>query len=313
MSKKTLIVGGAGYIGGKVTDLMDAMGRRVVVSDNLLYEDRYTKQIDFRYEDAESLNYQEINKRFCCIVWLAGIVGDAACRVNTDRTKIVNVDAVKRLVDSFSGHIIFTSTCSVYGENDQMCVEETRVNPLSLYAETKYEAEQYILRNRKDVASVFRLGTVFGAGDSHARPRFDLILNNMVREAVIRKRVTIGNQTQWRPIVHVSDVARMIYRAVQTPFFGLYNLVGNNVTVSQLANLVASLLDAEVVIEDGQFEDARSYQADSQKLKNAIKYIPHKSIQEGIQEIAVEIRTGRIPNPYSISYDNAAFLRTIWK
>jgi nucleoside-diphosphate-sugar epimerase len=67
-------------------------------------------------------------------VWLAGLVGDGACAVNHNLTKALNVDSVKWLVDNFRGKIVFPSTCSVYGMNNDLIEESAEPNPLSLYA-----------------------------------------------------------------------------------------------------------------------------------------------------------------------------------
>ena len=47
MSKKILIVGGAGYIGGYMTDLLLKKGHDVTVFDSLMYEDRFLKPDNF--------------------------------------------------------------------------------------------------------------------------------------------------------------------------------------------------------------------------------------------------------------------------
>lgn len=310
---KILIVGGAGYIGGKTVDVLDAFGYDFWVIDSLLYEDKFLKQVRFQQQDVLDLNIKEINESFDCVVWLAGIVGDAACQVNPTITRAVNVDAVKKLVDNFQGRIIFTSTCSVYGKNSQVCTEETPVNPLSLYGETKYEAEQYILRNRPNTSTVFRLGTVFGMGDNHSRPRFDLIVNNMVRSAIKNGIVSVGEEEQWRPHVHVGDVARSIYRTISAPFYGLYNLVAENTTSRQLADKVVTVVqEAKVVVREGTFEDDRSYRASCDKLKQNVGFHPHRTLQQGIEDVANAIKTGRIKDPYNVLYDNAAYLAKVW-
>ena len=72
---------------------------------------------------------------------------DAACAVNEELTESVNYDSVKWLVDSYKGKIVFASTCSVYGINNDLLDENSSTNPLSLYAETKLRAEKYIIEN----------------------------------------------------------------------------------------------------------------------------------------------------------------------
>ena len=142
--KNIIIVGGSGYIGGYLTDIL-TNEFNVTVADNLLYENRFLKNVDFINIDIKNYdeNLKNIISQYDIIVWLAAIVGDGACEVDKRITKIVNEDSVKWLVDTFPNKkIIFTSTCSVYGVNNDIIDENATPNPLSTYAETKLNAEQ---------------------------------------------------------------------------------------------------------------------------------------------------------------------------
>src|SRR5574344_2970908 len=113
--KKMLIVGGAGYLGGYMTDLfLNKEGYDVTVYDNLLYETRYMKNVNFIYgdiRDKEKLG--KIINNYDIVVWLAALVGDGACAINTALTEEINYNCVKWLVDNYKGTIVFTSTCAV--------------------------------------------------------------------------------------------------------------------------------------------------------------------------------------------------------
>jgi nucleoside-diphosphate-sugar epimerase len=139
MNKKVLIVGGAGYIGGFLTDHLLENNYEVTVYDNLLYESRYMKKNKFIYGDIRDENkLSSIIHEHDVVVWLAGLVGDGACSVNPKLTISLNIDTVRWLVDNYKGKIIFPSTCSVYGVNNDLIEEEAIPSPLSLYAGTKF-------------------------------------------------------------------------------------------------------------------------------------------------------------------------------
>jgi nucleoside-diphosphate-sugar epimerase len=105
---KVLVVGGAGYIGGFLTDHLREVGHDVAVYDNLLFEDRFLKDCSFIYGDIrDTEKLSSIVRSFDVVVWLAGLVGDGACAVNHGLTKALNVDSVKWLVDNFRGKIVF--------------------------------------------------------------------------------------------------------------------------------------------------------------------------------------------------------------
>ena len=170
-----LVVGGAGYIGGALTDRLMESQHNIRVYDGLVYEESYRKPVDFVMGDVREWDRIRPQLKWAdVVVWLAALVGDGACALNPDLTVDVNELAVKRLAEGFDGRTIFMSTCSVYGAQDGILSEDSPVNPLSLYAATKLNAEPY-LRDRS--ALIFRLGTLFGVGDFFSRIRLDLVVN----------------------------------------------------------------------------------------------------------------------------------------
>src|SRR5436190_827524 len=140
-----LIVGGAGYVGGTITDLIG--GVNVCVYDSLCFEDEYLKPgVEFVRGDIRDENLL----RKCldwadAVIWLAAHVGDGACTVDPAVSLHINRDCVAFLSCHFDGRIIFMSTCSVYGVQNGILTEDSPVNPLSLYAASKLEAEQFLL------------------------------------------------------------------------------------------------------------------------------------------------------------------------
>ena len=190
---KILILGGAGYIGGYLTDLLAQNGYEVAVYDNLLYETRFLKNIKFIYGDVrDHEKLSSIINDFNIIIALAAIVGDEACAISPAVTRAVNVDSIKWLADNFKGKIIFASSCSVYGANNYIMDEAADLNPLSLYAETKIESENIILNSPNGNGHlIFRFGTIFGAGDAYSRLRFDLVVNTLTMKAAVSEPLKI--------------------------------------------------------------------------------------------------------------------------
>ena len=144
VSTKILIVGGAGYLGGGLTDFMMKTSHDFLVYDLILYEDSYRKKVPFVYGDIRDHNKLKKYLDWAdVVVWLAAIVGDPACALRDDLTNEINRDSLVYLRDSFKGRIIFMSTCSVYGAGEAILNEESIVQPLSLYARTKLETEKF--------------------------------------------------------------------------------------------------------------------------------------------------------------------------
>jgi len=309
--KKTLIVGGCGYIGGFLTDYLTQNDYNVTVYDNLLFETRYLKKTNFIFGDIR--DYKKLKKivnNYDIIVWLAGLVGDGACSVNPELTKHLNVDTVKWLVDNYNGKIVFPSTCSVYGMNNNLISESAEPNPLSLYAATKLEAERYVLKNKTN-SLVFRLGTLFGLGDRHSRMRLDLVSNILSMKAALGKPLTVFGGEQWRPLLHVRDVSTAILHGLDNDISGLYNLSYKNYVISDLAGEIKKQIpDCNVSYTDMKFEDLRNYRVTNDKYLST-GWIPTYSLEDGIKQIISLIKEGRIKDVADLVYSNAAYMRKL--
>jgi nucleoside-diphosphate-sugar epimerase len=309
--KKVLIVGGCGYIGGYLTDLM-AREYHVTVYDNLLYEERFLKNVSFIFGDIrDTEKLSKILPKFDIVVWLAAIVGDGACAVDPAYTQVINTDSVKFLVDNYKGKIIFTSTCSVYGINNDLIDENATPNPLSIYASTKLAAERYILENAKDPL-VFRLGTLFGLGDEHSRIRLDLVANILTKRAVRCETLKVFGGEQWRPLLHVRDVSTAIMHGLGNNISGLYNLSLGNYTIRQLADEIVSIVDngAKVEYVEMSFEDQRNYRVKGDAYY-AKQWKPKFSLRDGIMELKKVFTESRIKDMNNPVYSNEAFMKIL--
>ncbi len=311
MKNKILIVGGAGYIGGFLTDYLIENRLDVTVYDNLLFETRYLKENKFIYGDIrDTKKLSSIVNDYKVVVWLAGLVGDGACAVNPELTKALNVDTVKWLVDNFSGKIIFPSTCSVYGMNNDLITEGATPKPLSLYAATKLEAEKYVLKNATKPL-VFRLGTLFGLGDRHSRMRLDLVANILSMKAALGMPLTVFGGEQWRPLLHVRDVSTAICHGIKNNIDGLYNLSYDNYKISDLARKIEEKIEGcEVQYTDMKFEDLRNYKVDNSKFIKT-GWNPTYTLEDGIEQISSLISEGRVKDVEDLVYSNAAFMRKL--
>ena len=310
---KTLVVGGAGYIGGSLTDILLEGDFDVTIYDNLLYEDRYLKTVKFIFgdvRDCKKLN--SIIHDYDAVIWLAGIVGDQACAIHKETTQQVNFDSVKWLVDNYKGKIIFTSTCSVYGINDDLIDESAKPNPLSHYALSKLEAESYIIRNCENY-TIFRLGTLFGLGDRFSRIRLDLVVNALVYKGLSEKLLPINGGEQWRPLLHVRDVGMATRFCLKNNIFGLYNLGYKNFRIKDIAAEIAERIQGvKIQFTDIPFEDLRNYKTLNDKMLNT-GWTPRYSLQDGIEEMYLVINQGRIKNLLDTVYSNEKHLRAAYR
>ena len=289
-----LVVGGAGYIGSMLSARLVRAGYDVIVLDPLWYGDAALSPLagwpnfELRVGDTrdEELT-RSLVRRASKVVHLGEIVGDPACDLDPLVTESVNFAATARLArmaaEAGVERFVYASSCSVYGANDEIVDEMADPRPVSLYGHLKVSAEREILALASDEfhPTIFRLATVYGR--SH-RPRFDLVVNALAGQAVVDHRIAIQGGGQWRPFVHVDDVAATLCEALEHPIEEvggeIFNLGSNdqNHTVLGVADIVRGLVpDTEV--EVSPVRDHRNYRVSFDKLRDGLR-VPGQSYRE---------------------------------
>ena len=301
-----LVVGGAGYVGGGIVDKLKQK-HNVTVYDSLIYEESYRKDVNFVYGDIREkdklLNLFDNND---AVIWLAALVGDGACSINPELTFQINSESVKFLVDNFKKRIVFLSTCSVYGAQEGVLDENSSINPLSEYASSKVQAEEF-LKNSNSI--IFRLGTLFGISDEFSRIRLDLVVNILVTKALTEGKLTVFGGEQWRPLLHVNDVANAIDHTIEQDVTGVFNLHYENFKILDIANaIIEKIPSATIETTPMKFQDARNYQVSSEKLLKKTGFKAKYDLKTGIEEVFNLISNNRIKNVNHIRYSNQNFL-----
>jgi nucleoside-diphosphate-sugar epimerase len=307
---KILVVGGAGYLGGGLTDYLKGTDHEFLVYDLLLYEDFYRKKVPFVYGDIR--DHAKLKKHLDwadAVVWLAAIVGDPACSLKESLTYEINRDSVQFLKDNFSGRIIFMSTCSIYGAGTEVLDENSDITPLSLYAKTKREAE-LILEGTNSIC--FRLGTLFGISDEFSRVRFDLVVNTLVMRAIFHGKITVFGGDQWRPLLHVRDIAPAIGLALDTDKTGIYNLSYKNYKILEIGQTIKKHFPDIVMETTGEFsQDNRNYSVSSDKVRADLGFAPKIDLEEGIREMKELLEDKRIKNTFISRFSNFEHLKQL--
>lgn len=316
-----LITGGAGYIGSLLTYNLLAGGYRVRVFDNLMYGGESLlgayHNPNFEFVKGDIRDRLEVEKAVegCeAVVHLAAIVGYPVCKANPDAAIMINRDATKQLVDICQNNtisrFIFASTYSNYGrsQDGKPVTEASPLFPQSLYAETKIDAEKYILSKSSNdfPAVILRFATVFGISP---RTRFDLMVNQFAAEAVIKKKLVIYQPEFQRSFVHVQDVTRAIQLALKLPgervVGEVFNVGGDslNYTKGELASLVQKIIgDVQVKFIEAEYDgDMRSMSVSYNKIEQ-LGYRTTKAMDDGIIEVKNAIEQGIIADPFSPKY-----------
>ena len=301
-----LVVGGAGYVGGGIVDKLKE-NHSVTVYDSLIYEESYRKDVKFVYGDVrDHEKLLELLNSNDAVIWLAALVGDGACAINPELTFQINSESVKFLAENFKKRIVFLSTCSVYGAQEGMLDESSSINPLSEYASSKVQAEEYLQNSN---AIIFRLGTLFGISDEFSRIRLDLVVNILVTKALSEGKLTVFGGDQWRPLLHVNDVANAINHTLENEVTGIFNLHYKNFKIIDIANkIIEKVPTATIETTPMKFQDARNYQVSSEKLFNETGFRAQVDLSTGIDEVYQLISSRRIKDVNHIRYSNQNFL-----
>lgn len=193
---------------------------------------------------------------------------------------------------------VFASSCSVYGfAEGGPRREDDALNPLTAYAKSKVLTERDLaaLSSETFVVTCLRFSTACGMSE---RLRLDLVLNDFVAGALVSGRINIlSDGTPWRPLIHVTDMARAIDWAVQRDFRdgGAYLIlnVGTeswNYQVKDLADAVAKVVpNVEVTVNRNAQPDKRSYRVNFDKFtKLAQGFLPVVDLQNAV----IDLRDG---------------------
>lgn len=302
-----------GYVGSALTNLLERDGYNFKVYDKLLYEDDYMKSREFQFGDIRDTD-QVI--KFCddcgVVVLLAAIVGEPACNINTETTREINYEAIKNICEKLpkDKHVVFISTCSVYGVNDQIVTEESPTNPISAYSITKLNAETHV---RERGGTILRLGTVFGLAGNSARLRSDLVVNTMTMNAFYNKKIVVNGGNQWRPLIAVKDVAEYILESCQNKYEGTFNLAYKNMTIEDIGKTVYSFFaqDCEIEIAEDP-TDKRDYSVSAAKALELFFHESEHTIEKEIEGLKKVLTEGRIKNIKCSKYSNIAHLKKEW-
>lgn len=322
--KKVLVTGGAGYIGSVLVRLLIERGYEVRVIDNLSFGGESIVDLlnhpNFSFLKGDIREQSDIEKALRGVDYvahLAAIVGDPACRKFPDEAKEINLEGSKKLYNLANElgveKFVFASTCSNYGKMDDPNAyvdENSKLAPISLYAETKVEVEKYILNQPKTNAckpTSLRFSTVYGLSP---RPRFDLTVNEFTRELALGRELVIFGEQFWRPYCHVVDLSRSVIEVFESDdgkvAFDVFN-VGSTDENYQKEMIVNEILK---VIPDGNIkyvekdEDPRDYRVSFEKIKEQLGFNITKRVPDGIKTINKAIIDGFFKNPDDEKYSN---------
>ena len=299
--KKILVTGSEGYIGQHLVEILISAGYEVFGCDLCWYDEAFIADRVKGYElfksDFSDLSVSDLSK-FDVVCHLAAIsndpMGDLDPEVTLSTNQYKTISFAERCASSGVGMFLFSSSCSVYGEAvDNLVDENSELNPVSLYAETKVEVEKALLSLGKSgfVTASLRNATAFGHS---LNLRLDLVINDFVATALTTGSIKmLSNGEAHRPLVHCHDIARAFLVLCESSNSKVKDLVVNfgpqnaNLKVIEMASETKKILqNCTLSIGDDAGKDTRDYAVDFKKWNSLFPEFEFRySLPAGIQKL----------------------------
>jgi nucleoside-diphosphate-sugar epimerase len=304
-----LVTGGAGYIGSVLVKELLQDGHKVKCLDRFFFGKESLSDVasnsnlelikdDIRWFDPKVLKNVDV------VMDLAALSNDPAGELDQSKTYDINYLGrirVARLSKEYGvKRYILASSCSIYGFQDELIDEGSPINPLTTYAKANRKAEEDVLplASSNFTVTALRFATVYGYS---GRMRFDLAINGMVLGLFKNPKIPVMRDgKQWRPFIHVKDVATAYKRVMNHPPDSINGQIFNvgsdeqNYQILPLAELVGNSLGINYEIEWYGSADSRSYRVSFRKFRDAVDFKPAYTPREGSREIYDALKTGRL-------------------
>lgn len=316
---KVLVTGGAGYVGSVITNLLLQEGFEVRAVD-ILWFNKTIPLVHFTNPNYEFIRgdltdfskMDEYIDGVDYVIHTAAVVGDPASKKFPEITKKLNeetsIELINRCTEKKVKGLFFFSTCSNYGISDGLATEDSPLNPLSLYAETKVNVERYLLEKNPGLDFVIgRLSTVYGCSQ---RMRWDLTVNEFALKGFRDKYIDIFLPESYRPYIHVFDLASTVVKVlrnfdkVKNNVFNI-GFVGENYQKIKIAEAVKKYIpeyEIDIVKEGG---DKRDYQVDFSKIHSFLDIEKIFDVEKSVKNILQMLQTGLVSD-----YDNPMYYNT---
>ena len=298
--KKLLLVGGAGYIGTRLSNYLSEKNYDITVVDNFWFGDFINDKVNKIKKNLWDLTPNDL-EGFDAVLFLAGLSNDPMAMFRPDLNFIENSSAPVYLafIAKQAGvkRFIGASSCSVYGYTKNKTLNENSVvKPTYAYGISKLQFEQGLmtLEDENFRPILFRKGTV---GGWSPKMRYDLVVNTMFKSALTTGKITVNNSKLWRPLIDIRDVIQGYEKAIEADLdiTGIYNLSGVNLTIGDLGKSIHQTLTNyghKIKLEMLNNPDVRNYKVSTSKIEDELGfkalYHPTDSLNEIISNIDID-------------------------
>ena len=307
-TRRVLVTGGAGFIGGRVVEQLVERGCDVRVFDNFYRSD---PEVVARLERLDGVEIHEGDVRYLSSIERAmhdidEVVHLAAVCLNKsisdpEESFEVNLKGSQHVFESSARHgvrrLVFASSASVYGDPETLpMVESCALNPITPYCISKLASEQLLrfTANRSNLKWLaFRFFNVYGPGQPTDAYYTSVVLTFLRRIASGAAPVIDGTGSQSMDFIHVNDVARAVVDGLFSDESGAVLNVGSGTqtTIAELALLLAQIAGSDVEPEFRPRDVlVGRRQADIGAISRILGWKPEVTLEEGLAEVVEVLR-----------------------
>ena len=306
MIKKSniLITGGAGYIGSHIVEKLIKINSNIIIFDNLVTG--YKKLIDkkAKFINGDIKNKPKLIKvindyKIDSIIHLAAYLNVSDAEKNKKKYYKNNVEGTLNLVNACKNsnvkNIIFSSSCSVYGNHRGSVGEKTKPNPQGYYAYTKYKAEEiikkfskkhnyhYVILRYFNVAGASPTGKIGEINESHGHLIKNVAIQSLKKKPIISiygNNYRTKDGTCIRDYIHVSDLADIHIKTLMYVNSKSKSLIlncgyGRGYSVLEIANILKKIKKNLIInYKSRRNGDVPQIFAKTKKFKKILKWKP---------------------------------------
>jgi nucleoside-diphosphate-sugar epimerase len=295
---KIFLTGACGYKGSVLVPKLLKAGHRVVALDIMWFGNFLEPHPDLTVINGDIRDPGQYDLAGVdAIIHLSSVANDPCGDLDPKLTWEISCLATMQLADRARRNgvkrFIYASSGSVYGiKDEEQVTEDLELLPISEYNKTKMCAERILLSYRDDmVVQIVRPATVCGFSP---RQRLDVSVNMLTMQALTNQRMTVFGGSQIRPNIHIDDITDLYMFLLDHPeHAGIYNAGFENISILEIANMVARHVDAAIVVSPSS--DPRSYRVNSDRLL-ATGFRPKKTVEDAIREMIGMYSQGRLRN-----------------
>ena len=299
-----LITGGAGYIGSHIVENLIKLKNNIIIIDNLEtgFKRLINKKAKFIKSDIkDKKKLVNIIKEFKIdtIIHLAAYLNVSEAEKNKKKYYNNNIIGTKNLIEACKNsnvkNIIFSSSCSVYGNIQGAVRENKKPNPMGYYAYTKYKGENLIKKYSKEFGYkyvILRYFNVAGASlsnkigqmeKSHGQLFKNIAIQALKKNPVIRiygNNYKTKDGTCIRDYIHVSDLAEIHGKCINYLLKKKKSTIlncgyGKGYSVQDIVNIFKIIRkDSKVLYEKKRSGDIAQIYANVKKFRKILKWKP---------------------------------------